>query len=840
MNTQSMQNDKLVPAELPEICAPRPELLGLLDQAAAKRCIYISAPAGCGKTVSALLWIQRSGYRPIWLGLDEYDNPPAAFYRFLCAALFSMIPPDESLIRIVKSSAFGVSPVEYTIEVISRLSFDDGRYVLVLDDFHYITSEEITKSLLYIIKRLPLSITVLILSRGEPPRTFSPLKESGKLAFIGAAELAFQSNEIRRHFASFGRFITVKEAEEVFSLTEGWAIAVGALALSGDTAVDGKMKGGLLGQYIETQIWDSFDAELRHFLMQTSVVDEFSPELVGWITGNPNTRKILDMLCGGNLFISRQNGAYRYHHLFLDFLKAQAAKGDKAEQNTLNQRAANYYMEHGDYFNALRYFVKSGDGRRMAAALFGFLKNSGHSHSEISQLHFVSRLPANVLEENPFLYVVCAYGAFLLGDAKGMFFYLDRIYEKLPDILGQHKAFLEGILILVTLDPRYSFSEQAAKFQVGNVPKVENGPPKSLKSLNHNLPFFHRTYRDFSHYALDMEAEFSEFRLIFLELLGGDYELIASGVRSGLLYEKNLLKEAEVLLDQNPETDSAELKFLSKMHWTLYAFAMGREKDAARYRAEIRTLIQRENLLHLRPVISALDARIEMMKGNPKAAAAWLENYFVTEEESPQLNKIFLHFTTARAYILLGEFEKARRLCEKLKKLAEDFCRLLDAAEAAVLLTVLMWLAGEKQEAAALLQRTLYDLEPYRFVRVFADEGRAVLPVLKKLLKRPDRRDDPTMPGCEYLQEVYLAVYEQSKRYKGIACAVELRPIKLSRQQKYVLELLAKGYKNAEIVKLTGLSINTIRVHTRVAYQKLEVNNATDAVLRARELGLIQ
>ena len=54
------------------------------------------------------------------------------------------------------------------------------------------------------------------------------------------------------------------------------------------------------------------------------------------------------------------------------------------------------------------------------------------------------------------------------------------------------------------------------------------------------------------------------------------------------------------------------------------------------------------------------------------------------------------------------------------------------------------------------------------------------------------------------------------------------------------LRFLAKGYKNAEIIELTGLSINTIRSHTKAAYQKLEVGNMMDAVLRARELGLIE
>ncbi|HOM43757.1 MAG TPA: LuxR C-terminal-related transcriptional regulator [Bacillota bacterium] len=51
---------------------------------------------------------------------------------------------------------------------------------------------------------------------------------------------------------------------------------------------------------------------------------------------------------------------------------------------------------------------------------------------------------------------------------------------------------------------------------------------------------------------------------------------------------------------------------------------------------------------------------------------------------------------------------------------------------------------------------------------------------------------------------------------------------------------MARGYKNAEIVEYTGLSLNTIRTHTRIAYQKLNVNNSLDAVLRARQLGIIE
>lgn len=55
-----------------------------------------------------------------------------------------------------------------------------------------------------------------------------------------------------------------------------------------------------------------------------------------------------------------------------------------------------------------------------------------------------------------------------------------------------------------------------------------------------------------------------------------------------------------------------------------------------------------------------------------------------------------------------------------------------------------------------------------------------------------------------------------------------------------MLVLLSQGYKNAEISEMTGLSIPTIKTHTSLAYKTLGVGSTMDAVLRARELGVIE
>lgn len=835
MSSHHLQTDKLIPIRLPEICAPRAELLKRFDRAAGKRYIYVNAPGGYGKTVSALLWIRKTGYVPIWLGLDKYDNTPATFFRFLCTALFSVIPQSESLTKIILEPSFNDSPVEYTIDILSRFAFDNRKYALVFDDFYFITNEEILKSMIYILNRLPTSITVIFLSRNELPRYFAPLEESGRFAFIGAADLTFRSDEIRWFFSSYGRFITKEEADGILSLTEGWAIAVSALALSGKITANHKIAGDFLYDYIKAQLWDKFDKSLRLFFIKTSIVDEFTQKLCERLTQMPDAQQIVDSLCSDNLFISRQNDKYRYHHMFLDFLRTEAGKEIAVDYNALYQAAAEYYSEEGMYFNALRYYVKTNDKNGTAAALYHFWSGTGKSASELSRISFINELPADFLERNPYLYIGCAWYALFFSNAGNFYYYLDRIYEHIEDIIKEYKMFIENMLFLFTIDPRYTFTQQMSRLPAGGAVTVdEQSVPKSQCQY---FPTFHRTHRDYSHYALDTEKHFAEFRQVFFMMLGKYYPVIESGVRAGLLYEKNQLKESLSLVSPNPATDSDELVFLSKVHIASCLFAMGKEEEADRCRNDIKKFLDANNLLYLHPVLSAYEAKIKLFDGEKAAASAWLDNYFVSDRQDMELHKIFLNFTTVRAYIVLGEFKKAQMLCEHIKALSCDFGRLLDSIEATVLLIIISWITGKKQEAVLMLQSALAEAEPYNFVRVFADEGKAILPVLSRLMKKSGT-DGISVPGSKYMHEVYQAAYSMSKRHKGIACASG-KPIKLSRQQKYILELLAKGYKNAEIVEMTGLSINTVRSHTKVAYQKLEVNNVYDAVLRARELELI-
>jgi LuxR family maltose regulon positive regulatory protein len=61
----------------------------------------------------------------------------------------------------------------------------------------------------------------------------------------------------------------------------------------------------------------------------------------------------------------------------------------------------------------------------------------------------------------------------------------------------------------------------------------------------------------------------------------------------------------------------------------------------------------------------------------------------------------------------------------------------------------------------------------------------------------------------------------------------------LSKRELEVLQLIAEGLTNPEIASRLYLSLNTVKVHTRNIYGKLDAHSRTQAVAKARALGIL-
>jgi LuxR family maltose regulon positive regulatory protein len=300
-----------------------------------------------------------------------------------------------------------------------------------------------------------------------------------------------------------------------------------------------------------------------------------------------------------------------------------------------------------------------------------------------------------------------------------------------------------------------------------------------------------------------------------------------------------------------PENSSIEgyacVQFLR--HATLTR--MGRETEANEVLLELTEAVQSRGQF-LVPNLTAYQTRLALLDADKDVAGVWLDNYFVVETNHIELFRSYQHFTTARAYMVLGDTNKAMELILLLKDFGENLNRPTDFSEASVLESALLWSLGQKKEAAATLEAAIERLAPYGFIRIVDDEGAAILPVLKRVTASLGADTTGTADTGSaasaakgrltraFLNEIMMAAYGFSKLHQGVTANINVRsqkPVKLSKQQAQMLTFLSQGYSNAMIAQKTGLAIPTIKSHTSIAYRKLAVNNAMDAVLKARERG---
>ncbi len=446
------------------------------------------------------------------------------------------------------------------------------------------------------------------------------------------------------------------------------------------------------------------------------------------------------------------------------------------------------------------------------------------------------------------LHVLYAWYYYLTSRHEDYARHMDAIIRYLPRIAKAGNEFVEFAILAFHVDHRKSFKTQIVMFHIfGGALKhyTPEGLGTSIASYTHNLPYMHRSNRDYSDFAVDLKS-LERYDTTFAPLLGAEWVYLRPGLLAGFCYERNELETAlaqntkvlgMITEDNKPDGRICVMIMQHSILWQL-----GRREEAGAAMDALAAFVNAAAPYFI-PNLTAYRTKLKLYDGDTAAARQWLEQYYVTNTDHIEFFRSFQHFITARAYLAIGEKAAALPYLMLLKDFGKNLNRPLDRCEAGVLLAGLYQARNQKKEADAELAGALEVLQPYGFVRLVADEGKAVVPILKRILTSIGDQGYKGPLTRAYVSKVMLAAHSLGGSHSGyMAGAVKKKdkPLKLSKQQAHMLVLLSQGYRQADISAETGLSIPTIKSHTSLAYKKLGVGNAMDAVLKARELGLIE
>ena len=239
----------------------------------------------------------------------------------------------------------------------------------------------------------------------------------------------------------------------------------------------------------------------------------------------------------------------------------------------------------------------------------------------------------------------------------------------------------------------------------------------------------------------------------------------------------------------------------------------------------------------LRP-IAALKARIYLKQGRPDKARAWTAERGLSLADEVSYLHEFEHLTLARLEIANP---LVNALLARLLQAAEAQKRRSSALDILLVQALAHEAQGNRPQALAALDRALTLAEPEGYVRVFVDEGemmRLLIADFGVLIEKQAHGQDHKLLG--YVDKL-LTAFPQS----ATVPQSEIRNLKskmvepLSPRELEVLRLIEQGFSNQEIADRLFLAVSTVKGYTRTLFDKLQVQRRTEAVVRARELGLL-
>jgi LuxR family maltose regulon positive regulatory protein len=843
-----------------------------------------------------------SPFSVAWFSLDEGDNDVVRFLTYLISALNRLqgltTQIGSGALQMVQSPQPPPTDAILT-ELINEIANLQENIVLVLDDGHLIDAQPIHETLIFLIENLPPQLHLVITTREDPPIQISRLRTRGQLNELRALDLQFTLEETAEFLNQImGLNLSADDIAALESRTEGWIAGLQLAAISMRGREDANQfiqsftgSNRLVLDYLIDEVLNQQHKDIQTFLLQTSILNRLTGSLCDALTGYEDGQATLEMLERANLFIiplDDERRWYRYHHLFADLLKQRLNQTQADQVPRLHRQAGMWYEEQGFITEALQHIISISDFAWAANLIEGMGSNKLWKEGDwVSLLHWMGKFPKDVIHSRPELCLLSAWMWDVSVNPQPIESYLESVEAHLDsgvantigvdDLATGHYLMsinAESMLAEVAAirgrnasrcgDLALSFEQYKLALEVAPEDnQFLRARATAGLAENHFLrgeiidaqPLYTKAYH------LSLECGYVRWgttvalsRLAETEMMRGQLFRAAdiyrrldqptvgmATVGMGKIYYAwndldNAVKQLREGIDYGKRIANSRVLSVGYPALARALQALGNVEEAITALKEAARVWQQYNLSRwfLVSSVSAYQAWLSLAQGDIESAERWAQEKALDPHGKLlfQYERDFL--TLARLFIAQGDVDKALGLLQRLLESTEQGGRIARCIEILSLQALSLQALGENDHAFGVLEKTLAMAEPSGYIRVFVDEGPPMARLLYEALSRDitpayTRQLLAAFPDTEPDQSI-----ETQESVSGTGLVEPLTDRELE-----VLQLIAEGLTNREVGERLYLAANTVKAHTRTIYSKLGVNNRTQAVNRARALGII-
>ncbi len=871
----------------------RRRLAELVDAVAGSRVTTIYAPAGYGKTMAMSQWSQalaQRGRAVLWIaaraGIDDIGGFTAALTAAAASAGldWSAVPAER--------------PVNELLTVIATKQA--ARPVLIIDDAHLLPAD-VVALVTRIVESARDAITTIIASRSLATIPIARLRSLGYLTEIRPADLRFSVEEAAEFLTQNGQGpIDSALIQKLVEETRGWA--AGIVMASSIRPLEWRSTGGGPGRagglrrefeaYFDEEVMSRQTRPVRDLLVSMAVLEELTPDACEAMTDCENSRRMLEAVEEAGLFIEATDadrGSYRYHPLFRELILRRLYDRDPARAAELHYRASRYFARLGKLEKALDHAELSRDKTFLAdqiEALAEPLIYSGYLF-RIDQL--ARDLPRQLIDERPRLLLALAWRrtrslAFASAEAliAGAVACLERM--RADDNIRESEIHQ----LELTIEHRRIMLEAARD----NMQNVEKRSEALLAQFGDDEPYLSCSLlaqlmtarRELYHFhdMLKLEAETrralgrpgSDFASIALKasiagtlMVQGKMEIAQQwleeafdlarsiqGEGSGLAalpalplaelhYDRGDLDKAQALVDSHLPLARTwgfvdQLAAGHIVNARLLA-ARGNLAEALKSLEKTHVLAIECGLDRLRAYVVAEQVRMLIRNGQPKLAEAAFNagDLAPAAEPYPTLNPTRQHESVATAWLRLEmqshRLVRARKVAKRWSEFAHRNRAIRSAVSFELLLAEIAALGGDRSEARRSVREAVTLAAPAGWTRIFLDEGDVIGSLLIEAYGEGPALDSAPDKLAARLVAIFSGspTLEPEDEY-GLGS-------KLVNRELDILRMVAGGLRNREIGNRLGLTEGTVKWYMQQIYDKLGVRRRPQAVMRARQLGIL-
>ncbi len=357
----------------------RPRVIERLRHAARRRIALVVAPAGFGKSVAIRQYLETDGIEHLRFSVRKEHDSLVGFLRGLVVALEPIAPKaSKSVAGAYEKASRGSTPVrDLAAWVAALLSRYEG--TIVIDDLHFAVGDHRVIDLVSDIIELSTSQTRWLLSaRSQVSLPYASWLAYGLMdELVDQSVLALTHEEADCAARSAGTEMQSAQVDSLLSDTLGWPAAfmfsLRSLRQSGRRIKQPGLAREVLYNYLAHQVLADLDEEKRTFMMETSFLSSIDARRLE-LGGLKGARRILQDLRKRAAFVSLEDdGIYRYHELFREFLEHELQCMGSETFYRAAEKMARVCERSGQFETAINLYVQIGD----RDALLRVLTSSG-------------------------------------------------------------------------------------------------------------------------------------------------------------------------------------------------------------------------------------------------------------------------------------------------------------------------------------------------------------------------------------------------------------------------------------------------------------------------------